>query len=399
MGFSQPARVALLVTHAALLVADDSALARTVHEVTVTAPRGLTVGGIAPLLELSPSELESYGADTLSDLVDALKPLTRSSRSDGAPVVLINGHLAGPDEFANLPSDAVERVEVMLETVALQYGFSENQRVLNFVLREHYRAVPTRVSESGATEGEDRTTQVDASLVRLNSDARVTTLGSFQNNAKLLESDRGIDQPDSLYRTLQPDKSEGKVAATVSGTVAGVSSSLEGSFDRTTTQSLQGDVVDTPTHLTQSAGANTARMALQLTRQVGRFVWGATGSYSRLATNSSGAIGLDDAGNLAVDRTNSALNTGGLQLSLSGRIASLPAGGVIANVKAGFGYQGFLSEDAYPGAPLARSNLVRTDRSASFDTSLPVTSRDNHVGAARRPIVGLCRRDSGGRFA
>jgi hypothetical protein len=62
---------------------------------------------------LSPSELESYGADTLSDLVDALKPLTRSSRSDGAPVVLINGHLAGVTEFANLPSDAVERVEVL----------------------------------------------------------------------------------------------------------------------------------------------------------------------------------------------------------------------------------------------------------------------------------------------
>jgi hypothetical protein len=375
---------ALLIAHAAPLLADDTAPTASASEITVTAPRGLTVGGIAPLLELSPSELESYGADTLSDLVDALKPLTRSSRSDGAPVVLINGHLAGIVEFANLPSDAVERVEVLPETVALQYGFSENQRVLNFVLREHYRAVPTRVSESGATEGGDRTSEVDASLVRLNSDARVTVLGSFQNNAKLLESDRGIDQPDSIDRTLQPDKSEGKVAATVSGTVAGVSSSLEGSFDRVSTKGLQGavDVADAPTPLQQSADANTARVALQLTGQVGRFVWGAVGSYTRLTTDSSGAIGLDAAGNLAVDRTNSALNTGGLQVSLSGRIASLPAGAVVANIKAGFGYQGFLSEDAYPGAPLARSNLVRTDRSASFNTSLPVTSRDNQVGAA-----------------
>jgi iron complex outermembrane receptor protein len=85
---------------------------------------------------------------------------------------------------------------------------------------------------------------------------------------------------------------------------------------------------------------------------------------------------------LAVDRTNSALNTGGLQLSLSGRVASVPAGAVIANVKAGFGYQGYLSEDAYPGAQLARSNFVRTDRSTSFNTSLPITSRDSHVGTA-----------------
>lgn len=45
----------------------------------MTTPRGPTVGGIAPLLELSPSELESYGVDSLSDLVDALKYLTCES--------------------------------------------------------------------------------------------------------------------------------------------------------------------------------------------------------------------------------------------------------------------------------------------------------------------------------
>jgi iron complex outermembrane recepter protein len=134
--------------------------------------------------------------------------------------------------------------------------------------------------------------------------------------------------------------------------------------------------------LQQAADQNTARAALQLTGQVGRFVWGVLGSYSRLTTNSSGAIGLDDAGGLALDLTNSALNTGNLQLSLSGRIATLPAGSVVTNIKAGFGYQGFFSEDGYPGAPLNRSNLVRTDRSASFNTSPPITSQDNHVGAA-----------------
>jgi hypothetical protein len=377
------ASAAMLFAHKAPLLAQTPAPAALAPEITVTAPRGLTIGGIAPLLELSPSELESYGADTLSDLVDALKPLTRSSRSAGVPVVLINGHLAGQTEFANLPSDAIERVEVLPEMVALQYGFSENQRVLNFVLREHYRAVPTRVSESGATEGGDRTTQADASLVRLEDEARVTVLGSLSDSAKLLESDRGIHQPDSIDRTLQPDKSEGKFAATVSGSILGVSSSVEGSFDRLSTKGLQGavDVADAPTPLQQSANANTARVALQLTGQVGRFVWGATGSYSRLTTNSTGAIELDDAGNLAFDRTDSTLNTGGLQFSLSGRIASLPAGAVVANAKAGFGYQGFLSEDAFSGAPLARSNLKRTDRSASFNTNLPITSRDSHLGS------------------
>jgi iron complex outermembrane receptor protein len=119
-------------------------------EIIVTTPRGSVSGGIEPLLELSPSELNSYGADSLSELVDALRPLTRSSRSDQMAVVLINGRLAGQTEFDNLPREAIERVEVLPESVALQYGFSENQRVLNFVLREHYSAVPVRATESGA---------------------------------------------------------------------------------------------------------------------------------------------------------------------------------------------------------------------------------------------------------
>jgi hypothetical protein len=41
----------------------------------------------------------------------------------------------------------------MRACVALRYGFSENQRVLNFVLRQHYSGLPIRASESGATEG------------------------------------------------------------------------------------------------------------------------------------------------------------------------------------------------------------------------------------------------------
>jgi len=351
-------------------------------DVTVTAPRGLTSGAIAPLLQLTPADLESYGVDTLTDLVDALKPMTRSSRSDQTPVVLINGHLAGTVEFDNLPREAIERVEVLPESVALQYGFSENQRVLNFVLREHYRAVPTRLTESGATEGGDRTTAADASLVRLEDEARVTLLGSYWRNAWLRESDRNIEQPNSYDRTLQPDKSETKIAATISRSILGVSSSLESSWDVIDTQALQG-AVDLASggsdSLRQDARQSTARLAAQLTGQLGRFVWGATASYVRIGSNSSGGIGLDETGHLLIDRTDSALNAGNLQFSLSGPVASLPAGLVIANAKVGLAYQGFESEDAYPGNPLSSSNLVRTVRSGSFNASVPIADRGHEV--------------------
>ncbi len=131
--------------------------------------------------------------------------------------------------------------------------------------------------------------------------------------------------------------------------------------------------------LQQGARQNTARLAGQLTGQLGHFVWGATGSYVHIGSRSSSGIGLDAAGDTLIDRTDSALNAGNLQLSLSGPVAVLPAGLVVANAKFGFQYQGFDTEDAYPGSAQTRSNLIRTVRSGSFNASVPIASRDRGV--------------------
>jgi hypothetical protein len=359
-------------------------------EIIVTTPRGSASGGIDPLLELSPSELDSYGADSLSDLVDALRPLTRSSRSDQMAVILINGHLAGQTEFDNLPREAIERVEVLPESVALQYGFSENQRVLNFILREHYAAVPIRATESGTTEGGGQATAADASLVRLNDEARGTLLASYKDNAWLRESDRGIEVADSSYYTLLPAKTDAKVAATISRSILGVSSSFEASYDVASARSLQGLAEassvtgDIEQPLDESSAVRTSRLAMQLTGLLHNFVWGTTIYYMHVASKTTSDIGFDSANEMLIDRTESAFNIGNLQLSLSGPVASLPAGPVIANFKFGLQYQGFDTRDAEPGVALAASNLVRTVRSGSVNASVPIANRDRGI----LPVLG-----------
>ncbi len=350
----------------------------TVPEIIVATPRGRTSGGIDPLLEISPSELDAYGVDTMSDLVDALRPVTRSSRSDQMAVVLINGRLAGQIEFDNLPREAIERVEVLPESVALQYGFSENQRVLNFILREHYRAVPLRVSEGGATEGGDQTQAVDATVVRLDDAARIALLASHKDAAWLRDSDRGIDTPDSFYRTVQPATSDTKVAGTVSRALGSVSASLEASFDLLNATSLQGEST-AMSALEQTAPTRTTRVATQITGLVKDFVWGATAYYQHVSAEVSSDAGINSAGDSLVDRTDSSFNVGNLQLSASGPLAALPAGLMIANVKAAFQYQGYDTADAYPGAALVTSNLVRTVRSLNFNASIPIANRDRGV--------------------
>jgi hypothetical protein len=356
-------------------------------EVIVSAPRGRTIGGIDPVLEVSPSELDSYGVDTLSDLTDALRPLTRSSRSDQMAVVLINGHLAGQTEFDLLPREAIERVEVLPEAVALQYGFSENQRVLNFVLREHFRGIPARLTESGATEGGSQEVTAESSVVRLDDEARLTVLASYKDSAWLRDSDRGVALPDGYFRTLQPAKTDAKIAGTLSRAIMGVSASVEASFEDTSIKSLQGAAASGAgpaaggrmLPLTQSAPERTSRIATQFTGVLDNFIWGATAYYVHVESRSASDTGVDADGALLIDRTDAAFNAGNLQLSLSGPAASPPAGPIIVNFKFGLQYQGFATQNAYPGSALEGSNLVRTVRSGNFNASIPLANRERSV--------------------
>jgi hypothetical protein len=361
--------VLLSVTHGGAVWAQST---QVLPEAVIEATRGVTIDGAAPIQELLPAELDSYGVDTLSDLVDALKPITRSSRSDQMPVVLINGHLAGQIEFQTLPREAIERVQVLPETVALQYGFSENQRVLNFILREHYRALVARLTDTGATEGGAQTQQADASLAHIEGDTRSTLYGIYTDAAWLRDSDRGITVPDSDALTLQPAKTDTWSAGTLSRSVLGVSSSLEGALSTDATRSLQGVSSDGQL-LHQSAHDLTGRLATQLTGQWGHAIWGLTASYTREQSRSETETGFD-AGNEALsDRTSSTYNAGSLQLSLSGPLLRLPAGPLVANFKLGYQYQGFDSDTTFPGIP-AHSNLIRSIRTGNLNANIPVSA-------------------------
>ena len=90
--------------------------------------------------------------------------------------------------------------------------------------------------------------------------------------------------------------------------------------------------------------------------------------------------GFSAAGDALSDRTDSAYNAGNLQLSLSGPLAHLGAGSVIANLKFGLQYQGYESENAIPQSPLTRSNLARSERTGNFNASVPLAGRGRGGG-------------------
>ncbi|MCZ3185204.1 TonB-dependent receptor plug domain-containing protein, partial [Acinetobacter baumannii] len=84
----------------------------------------------------SPVDLRAYGADSIGALLEALGPQVTSNRGrgDGTPVTLLNGRrISDFSEIARIPTEAIERMEVFPEELALQYGYRADQKVVNIV--------------------------------------------------------------------------------------------------------------------------------------------------------------------------------------------------------------------------------------------------------------------------
>ncbi len=162
---------------------------------------GATIGDIPPEQQLTPADIRSYGVNSVADLLNELAPQTRSGRgSGGAPVVLLNGkRIAGFNEIRDLPTEAILRVDILPEEVALKYGYKADQRVVNFVLRPRFRAVTTELESRFATEGGIASPEGEFNLLRIARNSRFTLHTSYQNHESITEADRGIILSPSLF--------------------------------------------------------------------------------------------------------------------------------------------------------------------------------------------------------
>jgi len=163
--------------------------------VTGQRERGAVVGDIKPEVQLTPADIRSYGVSSVTELLNELSPETRSGRGRGGetPVVLLNGHrISGFSEIRDLPTEAIERVDILPEEAALKYGYTANQRVVNFVLRRRFNAITGELDGSMPTEGGQFTGEADATLLRIAGDNRLNIALKYQANSALSESERDI---------------------------------------------------------------------------------------------------------------------------------------------------------------------------------------------------------------
>src|SRR5436305_8040217 len=117
---------------------------------------GSVVGDIPPESTLDSRDVRATGATNVSELLDALAPQIGSSqgRGGGQPVLLLNGQrISGFRELRDIPTEAISRVEILPEEVALKYGYRADQKVVNIVLRPRFRSTAVQVGGTTATEG------------------------------------------------------------------------------------------------------------------------------------------------------------------------------------------------------------------------------------------------------
>lgn len=160
--------------------------------VTGAPERGAVMGDIKPEQQLSAADVRAYGVSSISDLIAELAPQTNAS--GGTPVVLLNGkRISAFSEIQDIPAEAIARVDILPEEVSLKYGYSPNQKVVNIVLRQRFRALTGEGRAGTTTQGGRENGTASANLLRIQGDNRFNLDIKYATADNLLESERRID--------------------------------------------------------------------------------------------------------------------------------------------------------------------------------------------------------------
>ena len=397
--------------------------------VVATRIRGQVDAPQPPVMTLDEADVASYGASSLGDLLAAVSPQTGSGRGrgEGHPLILLNGQrIANFREMRNIPPEAIRKMEVLPEEVALRFGYPPDQRVVNFILKDDFASITTQGEYNVPTRGGFSHREIEAGLLRIDGPRRLNIEAKLTDETMLTEAERGVIQtagnrptvatdPDpARYRSLIDDSREATLNATWSTGLGekGLdgSLSLNGAVTRSDSRSLFGlDTVE----LTGPTG-ETARRALgdpllrdsrtqavqggvTLNKPLGSWQLAITadGSFSDTRTDvdrpadTSALAAAALAGSLPVAGTLPALPPAGADrartkdlalkslATLTGRPFALPAGDATLTVKAGFDFTRSRNSDSSSGG--AAQVLKRGDLIAGANLGLPIASRRNGV--------------------
>ena len=396
----------------------------------------------APIATFDEEDIQAYGVTSISDLRDAIAPETNSGRGRGGagggrPIILVNGvRIASFRELRDYPPESIKRVEVLPEEVSLHYGFPPDQRVVNFILKDHFGA--------HTLENEDTTPQAGggsvydkfhATTLSIDKGKRLNIAAETDHTTPLTEAARGIttlavptvasDPNPAQYYDLVADQVNSSLNATwtlpvgvgassgtlaINGTVTEAKSVSLSGLNTLQVTSLSGipapcaepscAVRSLPGALATVSRTQTLQSGASLNKPLGDWQFSATVDGTSATTTTHTDLRSPTTSLLNVADINGALPDvmpGGAARAVStsnsvtslatfiGHPLHLPGGQVSLTVKAGFAYTGQISNNALNG--LGDQKLNRWDGSVGVNLGVPITSRREEFGAGLGDIT------------
>lgn len=418
-------------SEAGIRVDDDDPVDVVGNEIVVTASafRGMVDVPQQPIMEFEEEDIAAYGASSIAELIEAISPQTGSGRgrSSGHPVILVNGQrITSFREMRNIPPEAIERMQILPEEVALRFGYSADLRVINLILKENFAAVTAAGEYNRPTRGGYDNYELEGGIFKIAGPRRYNFSTKLTETSMLTEDERDIVREDDEYSTVAGDpdptryrsladrSSELEMTGTMTQGVGegGLDGQITANarYTRSVTRSLSG--LDTFT-LTDPDGNSEIRTyndplasrvqtdtfegSLGYNTQFGDWQFSLTGDGSYTDTNTrvdrsrgsaiygdlqeealagnfdiSGALpillsaGIDEARNRVLATTSMA--------TLAGTPFRMPGGDASLTIKAGYDYSRTMSEDTR--STVGDVTLSRGDASGGLNLALPLTSRD-----------------------
>ena len=385
----------------------------------------------APIATLNEDDIAALGAGSVGELLTRIAPQTGSGRGRGGgfPVVLVNGQrITNFREMRNFPPEAIQRVEILPEEVALRFGFPPDTRVVNLILKKKFRSKAFEASFGLPTLGGFSTWGSESTLIRVDGPARLSLTATADHTTPLFDAGRGVVQPRSSISSVStdPDIAQNRTLIADSRNFAlngawvrgfgkdgmGGTLTLSGAASRADARALLGnDLVQ----LTAPGGATALRTlpgALERETHVtslqsgagyatffGTWQFSATADGAHIVSTAridrsaniaplaaAAAAGtlpifgpLPDLPDAGFDRADSNSTSLTSLATLIGRPLRLPAGYLGATFKAGYAWSGLNSTDTR--SLIGTTSLKRGTLSLGVNLVVPLTSRREHIGA------------------
>lgn len=354
--------------------------------VTGQRQRGTVLGDIPPENVLDPAQIRATGASDISELLEAIAPQIGSARGRGGgrPIMLLNGQrISSFRELRDIPTEAIQRMEVLPEEVALKYGYRADQRVVNIVLRPRFRSTVARVEGTTSTEGGYSGGELDLTRLMIGQDSRTTIDLDVEANSPLTEADRDIvrqDQPGDgsidprEARTLVGSRRQVTATATHNRTILGdVSATGNVELQHSEGRSLFGLDQAGLTPLARRSSTHSAHAGFALNGQKAGWRWSSTGNAD-LARQVIRSDRSDDAS--LFDRARSTTASADVDLTANGTVFALPAGdaGMTARIAASTLR---LDSRRSTADDIRSTSLGRTRGLGALNVDMPISRRNS----------------------